>query len=193
MIERLIHLLSKLPGLGPRSARRVALYLIKSREGLMIPLAEALHATAMSMHSCPICYNFDSVSPCGVCSDTRRDKTMICVVEDISDLWAIERSHIFNGLYHVLGGTLSALDGRGPEDLHLDTLAARAANGEVAEIILATNATIDGQTTAHYITELLKEHPVKLSRLAYGIPIGGELDYMDDGTLGAALKARQPF
>lgn len=192
-IERLIYLLAKLPGLGPRSARRVALNLIKYREGLMYPLAEALRAVADSITSCVICNNLDSISPCTICNDSRKDKTTICIVEEVSDLWAIERSHIFSGVYHVLGGTLSALDGRGPNDLHLDGLVSRVSAGDVTEIILATNATVDGQTTAHYITELLKEYQVKISRLAHGIPMGGELDYLDDGTLGAALKARQPF
>ncbi len=188
-----MRLLAKLPGVGPRSARRMVLHLIKHRESLMYPLADTMRIAADAVVQCTICGNLDSCNPCTLCSNTRRDSATICVVEEVSDLWAMERSHMFDGVYHVLGGTLSALDGRGPEALHLSRLVARVAEGGVQEIILATNATVDGQTTAHYITELLKDYTVKISRLAYGIPIGGELDYLDDGTLGAALKARQPF
>lgn len=192
-LERLIHLLAKLPGLGPRSARRAALHMIKYRESVMQPLSEAIRVTADSIKICSECGNLDSMSPCHICSSSRRDTATLCVVEEVGDLWAIERSNIFTGLYIVLGGTLSALDGRGPNDLNIAKLLEKAANAEVAEVILATNATVDGQTTAHYITERLKDCNVKVSRLAYGIPIGGELDYLDDGTLGAALRARQPF
>jgi recombination protein RecR len=192
-LERLIHLLAKLPGLGPRSARRAALHMIKYRESVMQPLAEALKVTADSIKICTECGNLDSISPCTICASDRRDGSIICVVEEVGDLWAIERSNIFNGTYIVLGGTLSALDGRGPGDLNIGKLLAKVAASGVNEVILATNATIDGQTTAHYITERLKDYAVKVSRIAHGIPIGGELDYLDDGTLGAALRARQPF
>lgn len=192
-LERLIHLLAKLPGLGPRSARRAALHMIKHRENVMQPLADAIRVTADSIKICTECGNLDSLSPCNICTSSRRDLSTICVVEEVGDLWAIERSNIFSGRYIVLGGTLSALDGRGPDDLNIAKLLEKAAGAEVTEVILATNATVDGQTTAHYITERLKGCDVKVSRLAYGIPIGGELDYLDDGTLGAALRARQPF
>jgi recombination protein RecR len=191
-IERLIHLLSKLPGLGPRSARRAALYLIKRKESLLEPLAGALGQAAANIRACSVCGNLDTQDPCAVCADPRRDKSLICVVEEVADLWAMERSGAYRGLYHVLGGTLSALDGVGPEDLNIAGLAARAGAGEVREVILAMNATVDGQTTAHYIAERLEQSGVTVTKLAHGLPIGGELDYLDDGTLTAALHARRP-
>lgn len=191
-IERLIQLLARLPGLGPRSARRAVLHLMKRQESLMLPLAESLRRTAESLHNCGICGNLDSCDPCAICADPERDRTVICVLEEVADLWAIERSGAFKGVYHVLGGTLSALDGRGPDDLGLDGLAARAREAAVGEVILALSATVDGQTTAHYIAERLADCGVVLSHLAHGVPVGGELDYLDDGTLTAALKARRP-
>jgi recombination protein RecR len=191
-LEQLIALFAKLPGLGPRSARRMVLHLIRNKEKTLAPLVAALMQTSESVRTCGVCGNLDVVDPCAICSDAKRDPTQICVVEEIADLWAIERSRIFRGRYHVLGGTLSALDGRGPEQLHIDGLVTRAQAGDVLEVILATNATVEGQTTAHYISDRLAGCNVKLSRLAHGIPIGGELDYLDDGTLGTALKARLP-
>ncbi len=191
-IERLIQLLAKLPGLGPRSARRAALHLIKRKEALLAPLAEALGQAAANIHPCGRCGNLDSQDPCAICADARRDESMICVVEGVADLWALERSATFRGRYHVLGGTLSALDGIGPEDLNIATLVARAGAEPVREVILALNATVDGQTTAHYVADRLVGCDVTVSRLAQGVPVGGELDYLDDGTLAAALKARRP-
>lgn len=190
-IEQLIRLIGKLPGVGNRSARRMALHLMKHRETLMRPLGHALVATADNIKTCTTCQNLDISDPCHICLDTRRQGNVICVVEEVADLWAIERSNVFRGRYHVLGGTLSALDGRGPDQLHITGLIARASAPEVEEIILANNATVEGQTTAHYITEALKSAHITITRLAHGIPIGGELDYLDDGTLHAALKARQ--
>jgi recombination protein RecR len=191
-IDRLIQLLAKLPGLGPRSARRAALHLLKKREALMTPLAQAISRAAEAIRTCSVCGNLDTADPCVVCSDTRRDTTLICVVEDVADLWALERGRVFAGGYHVLGGTLSALDGVGPEDLNIAGLMRRARDGAVREVILATNATVDGQTTAHYLADRLAEiDGVKVSRLAHGVPVGGELDYLDEGTLAAALKARR--
>jgi recombination protein RecR len=191
-IERLIDLLAKLPGLGPRSARRAALHLIKRPVQLMEPLAEAMARAAAAIRTCSICGNVDTHNPCGVCSDPRRDASLICVVEDVADLWALERTASFAGRYHVLGGTLSALDGVGPDDLNIGGLVDRARDPAVREVILATNATVAGQTTAHYITERLVDCGVAVSRLAHGVPVGGELDYLDDGTLTAALKSRRP-
>ena len=191
-IDRLIELLARLPGLGPRSARRAVLHLVKKREALLRPLAAALTAAADTIRNCSICGNLDSQDPCVICRDERRDPTIICVVEEVADLWAIERSGAFAGRYHVLGGTLSALDGRGPEQLRVDDLAARAKDPAVREVILALSATVDGQTTGHYLSERLADAGVTVSRLAHGVPVGGELDYLDDGTLTAALKARQP-
>ena len=191
-IERLIDLLAKLPGLGPRSARRAALYLIKRPLQVMDPLAQAMARAAAAIRTCSVCGNVDTHDPCSVCSDARRDPAIICVVEDVADLWALERTASFAGLYHVLGGTLSALDGVGPEDLDIGGLVQRARDPAVREVILATNATVAGQTTAHYITERLAECGVTVSRLAHGVPVGGELDYLDDGTLTAALKSRRP-
>ena len=192
-IERLIQLLARLPGLGPRSARRAALHLIKKREALLTPLADALKEAAGAIRICGSCGNIDTTDPCAICRDPRRDRSLICVVEDVGDLWALERAGAHAGRYHVLGGTLSPLDGIGPEDLNLHSLVARAQDPEVREIILAVNATVEGQTTAHYVTDLLANGHVRVSRLAHGVPIGGELDYLDEGTLAAAVRARQPF
>jgi recombination protein RecR len=190
-IDRLAALLARLPGLGPRSARRAVLHLLKHQDSLLRPLAAALEQTADAVSPCGTCGNLDTVEPCSVCSDPRRDRSTLCVVEEVGDLWALERAGVFGGLYHVLGGTLSALDGVGPEDLRIADLVQRAGGGEIKEIILATNATVDGQTTAHYVTDRLEETDVKISRLALGVPVGGELDYLDEGTLGAALKSRR--
>jgi len=190
-IDRLIQLLAKLPGLGPRSARRAALHLIKKRETLMEPLADALAGAAAAIRTCPVCGNLDTTSPCHVCRDAGRDRTTLCVVEEVGDLWAMERTGAFRGLYHVLGGTLSALEGVGPEDLTIPALLERASRPEVTEVILALNATVSGQTTAHYLADRLSGCAVTLSRLAHGVPVGGELDHLDDGTLTAALRARR--
>ncbi len=190
-IEQLIQLLAKLPGLGPRSARRAALHLINRREILMHPLARALADAAKKIRICTNCGNIDTIDPCAICADPRRDPAAICVVEQVADLWALERTHAFSGRYQVLGGTLSALDGVGPEDLRIDDLIERAGRAEAREVILALGATVDGQTTAHYIAERLAGMDVVVTRLAHGVPVGGELDYLDDGTLTAALKARR--
>jgi len=192
-IETLIRLLAKLPGLGPRSARRAVLHLLKRKESLLAPLAEALGAAAERVHACGRCGNLDSQDPCAICADGRRDDSVICVVEEVADLWALERAGAFRGRYHVLGGVLSALDGVGPEDLNVAGLVARLGEGRVREVILATNATVDGQTTAHYIIDRLADTGVEITRLAHGVPLGGELDYLDDGTLATALKSRRPF
>jgi recombination protein RecR len=192
-IERLIQLLGRLPGLGPRSARRVALHLLKKRETLMQPLSAALADTARAIRPCSICGNLDTTDPCSICVDPKRDATLLCVVEDVGDLWALERGRIFPGRYHVLGGTLSALDGVGPEELNIAALVQRVVAGEVREVIVATNATVDGQTTAHYLSDRLADLGVPVSRLAHGVPVGGELDWLDDGTLAMALKARRSF
>jgi len=192
-IDRLIQLLAKLPGLGPRSARRAALQLIKDRRRLMVPLADALRAASESVVTCTRCGNVDTSDPCHICRDERRDGTIICLVEDIADLWALERARAFKGRYHVLGGVLSALDGIGPEDLSIGALLERARDPEVKEVIVATSATVDGQTTAHYLTDILSDCQVVVSRLAHGVPVGGELDYLDDGTLNAALNSRRPL
>ena len=189
-IERLIQHFAKLPGLGPRSARRAVLFLIKRRESLMLPLAQALGDAAGAMRTCSVCSNVDVTEPCAICRDTRRDPSVICVVEDVADLWALERAAAFTGRYHVLGGTLSALDGRTPEDLSIAPLVARTATEEVTEVMLALSATVEGQTTAHYVADRLADCSVTISRLAHGVPVGGELDYLDDGTLSAAVKAR---
>ncbi|MBM3537759.1 MAG: recombination protein RecR [Alphaproteobacteria bacterium] len=190
-IEKLIQLLARLPGLGPRSARRAALDLLKRRDALLRPLAEALNVAAEKIVACAICGNLDTVNPCAICADVRRDSATLCVVEEVADLWAIERSAAFRGRYHVLGGVLSALDGIGPEDLGIARLVERASAPEVREIILAMNATVEGQTTAHYVTDRLAGTKVQVTRLAHGLPVGGELDYLDDGTLTAALRARR--
>lgn len=192
-IDKLILLLAKLPGLGPRSARRAALYLVKRREAVLLPLAKALADAAANVKTCSTCGNLDTTDPCRLCTDPRRDDATICVVEDVADLWALERAAVFKGRYHVLGGTLSALDGVGPEDLNIPGLIAKARCETVTEVILATNATVDGQTTAHYIQDRLKGANVAVTSLAQGVPIGGELDYLDDGTLGAALRTRRPL
>ena len=190
-IERLIQLLAKLPGLGPRSARRAALHLIKNRDKLLTPLASAIAEARDKVTVCGTCGNVDTSDPCTLCTDPRRDQSIICVVEEVGDLWALERAGAWNGLYHVLGGTLSAIEGVRPEDLSIAQLIARAAN--VIEVVLAVNATVEGQTTAHYITERLKGLDIATSRLAHGVPVGGELDYLDEGTLTQAMKARRPF
>jgi recombination protein RecR len=190
-IDHLIQLLARLPGFGPRSARRAALHLIKNAQTLISPLAQALSDTAAAIRSCGICGNVDTTDPCAVCANPQRDHTTLCVVEEIADLWALERTGVYSGRYHVLGGRLSALDGIGPEDLNIASLVARAGSEDIAEIILATNLTVDGQTTAHYITDRLGDCGVKITRLAHGVPVGGELDYLDDGTLTAALRARR--
>lgn len=192
-IDNLITIFAKLPGLGPRSARRIVLQLIRQKEKLMLPLITTMTSASETIRSCGVCGNLDTSDPCGICEDGRRDQSLICVVEELADLWAIERSHSYRGTYHILGGTLSALDGRGPAQLNVEKLVMRAGNADVREVILATNATIDGQTTAHYLTDRLSGCNVHISRLAQGIPMGGELDYLDDGTLGAAFKARLPF
>jgi recombination protein RecR len=192
-IEQLVQLLAKLPGLGPRSARRAALHLLKRRENLLEPLARAIAAAAEKVRVCSVCGNLDTRDPCLVCVDPRRDGETICVVESVADLWAIERTGSFRGRYHVLGGVLSALDGIGPDDLNMAGLMKRIAEGGIREVIIATGATVDGQTTAHYVTDRLQGTGVAVSRLAHGVPVGGELDYLDDGTLTAALKARRPF
>ena len=193
-IERLIQLLSRLPGLGPRSARRAALHLVKNREKLLSPLAAAMAEAEEKVLVCSTCGNIDTQDPCTICTDEKRDAAIICVVEEVGDLWALERAGAINGQYHVLGGTLSAIEGVGPNDLNIDGLLQRCGPGSaVKEVILAVNATVDGQATAHYITDRLKEREIAVSRLAHGVPVGGELDYLDEGTLSAAMKARRPF
>ena len=190
-IENLVKLLARLPGLGPRSARRAVLQMMRRRESLLDPLSEALMVARDKIVSCTICGNIDTLSPCTICADSRRDASVLCVVEDVGDLWALERAQAVKGRYHVLGGTLSALDGIGPDDLNLGGLKQRCAENAVKEIILATNATVEGQTTAHVITDMLSDLDVTITRLAHGVPVGGELDYLDDGTLLAAMKSRR--
>ncbi|MGI6245978.1 MAG: recombination mediator RecR [Pseudochelatococcus sp.] len=192
-IERLIKLLARLPGLGPRSARRAALQLVKRRESLLAPLAEAMQQVSERVRVCSTCGNVDTSDPCAICRDETRDASVLVVVADVSDLWALERSGAIRARYHVLGGVISALDGVRPDDLNLATLHARASDSAVREVILALNATVDGQTTAHYITSVLAGLPVRITRLAHGVPIGGELDYLDDGTLAAAIRQRGTF
>ncbi|HUI20211.1 MAG TPA: recombination mediator RecR [Methylocella sp.] len=192
-IERLIHLLARLPGLGPRSARRAALHLIGKREELLAPLANALNVACEKIVTCHICGNIDTCDPCTLCLDERRDAATLVVVETVADLWALERAGALSARYHVLGGTLSPLDGIGPKDLNLASLASRVAHDHVLEVVLALNATVDGQTTAHYITGLLADFEVKITRLAHGVPVGGELDYLDEGTLTAAIRSRTAF
>jgi recombination protein RecR len=189
-IERLIQLLAKLPGLGPRSARRAALTLLKKRDQLLEPLSLAMRDAASAIKTCETCGNLDTTSPCALCRDPRRDPHVLCVVEDVADLWALERAGVFRGKYHVLGGALSALDGVTPERLNVATLIERVKGG-VDEVILAMNATVEGQTTAHYLMDTLANTRVKVTRLAHGVPVGGELDYLDEGTLSAAFKARR--
>ncbi len=191
-IETLASVLSRLPGLGPRSARRAVLWLIKRRETSLVQLVEALAAVREGLVECRTCGNVDTSDPCGICADTRRDGRALCVVEDVSDLWALDRAKLFTGRYHVLGGRLSALDGVRPEDLTIGKLIERVASGGIDEVVLAMNATLEGQTTAHYIAERLEGYPVRLTQLAHGLPVGGELDYLDEGTLAQALRARRP-
>jgi recombination protein RecR len=192
-IERLIQLLAKLPGLGPRSARRAALHLVKRREELMEPLTAALGDALAKIVVCDTCGSIDTRNPCSVCADQTRDSALLVAVENVADLWALERAGAVNGRYHVLGGTLSALDGIGPDDLNISSLIGRAHEPEVKEVVLALSATVDGQTTAHYITDLLRNADVKVTRLAHGVPVGGELDYLDEGTLTAAIRQRTLF
>ncbi len=192
-IERLIQLLAKVPGLGPRSARRAALHLIKKKEQLLSPLADAMSEAVDNVRICSVCGNVDTADPCMICTDIRRDPAILIVVEDVADLWALERAGSMNARFHVLGGTLSPLDGIGPEQLNIRTLVDRVSGGEVTESILAVNATVEGQTTAHYLTDQLAGFGVKVTRLALGVPVGGELDYLDEGTLAAALKSRTAF
>ncbi|WP_224545219.1 recombination mediator RecR [Mesorhizobium sp. CA16] len=192
-IERLIQLLAKVPGLGPRSARRAALHLIKKKEQLLEPLAAAMSEAVDKVRICSTCGNVDTADPCMICTDPRRDASTLIVVEDVSDLWALERAAAMNVRYHVLGGTLSPLDGIGPDQLNIRSLVDRVAGGEVKEVILAVNATVEGQTTAHYLTDQLSGFDVKVTRLAHGVPVGGELDYLDEGTLAAALRSRTAF
>ncbi len=191
-IEALTSALARLPGFGPRSARRAVLHLLKRRESSLAPLRSALIAVEERLATCGICGNVDTTDPCAICADPRRDARSLCVVEDVSDLWALERGRLFPGRFHVLGGRLSALEGVRPEDLAIDGLVARVAAGGVDEVVLAMNATLEGQTTAHYLAERLERHPVRLTQLAHGLPVGGELDYLDEGTLAQALRARRP-
>lgn len=191
-IERLIGLLAKLPGFGPRSARRAALRLLQHPESRMLPLAAALADAARAVRPCRLCGNLDSLDPCAICADPQRDRSVICVVEGVGDLWALERAGVHRGLYHVLGGTLSPLSGTGPEDLNVAPLLARIEAGGVAEVILALGATVDGATTAHWLADRLAKLPVSVTRVGQGVPIGGALDVLDDGTLAAALRARRP-
>ena len=191
-IETLASALAKLPGLGPRSARRAVLWLVKRRETALVQVIEALAAVRDRLAECPQCGNVDTQSPCAICTDPRRDARALCVVEDVADLWALDRAKLFTGRYHVLGGRLSALDGVRPEDLTIDRLLARVAEGGVDEVVLAMNATLEGQTTAHYLAERLEGLPVRITQLAHGLPVGGELDYLDEGTLAQALRARRP-
>ena len=190
-IDRLILLISKLPGFGPKSAGRVVLHLLKRKDQLMKPLSEALLNASEKILNCETCGNIDLLSPCGMCEDNSRDQSQICVIEDVADLWALEKSGVFNGCYHILGGNLSAINGIGPDDLSIKQLVARASEDHVREVILAMSATVDGQTTAHYVAESLESSNVEVSRLGHGVPVGGELDYMDEGTIAAALSSRQ--
>ncbi|MEL7485713.1 MAG: recombination mediator RecR [Pseudomonadota bacterium] len=192
-LQRLIDLLAKLPGLGPRSAKRAALHLLKKREPLMNPLAFALSDAAEKVKACSECGNWDSIDPCAICCDAERRPTVLCVVEDVADLWAMERAGAHRGRYHVLGGLLSPLDGVGPEDLNIGRLVERASDARVEEVVLALSATVDGQTTAHYVTDQLEASGVTVTKLSQGVPVGGELDYLDEGTLSAAMKARRAF
>jgi recombination protein RecR len=191
-IETLTSALSRLPGLGPRSARRAVLWLIKRRETSLVQLMDALAAVREGLVECQTCGNVDTTNPCAICTDSRRDARSLCVVEDVADLWALDRARLFTGRYHVLGGKLSALDGVRPEDLTIAALIDRVARGGIDEVVLAMNATLEGQTTAHYIAERLESYPVRLTQLAHGLPVGGELDYLDEGTLAQALRARRP-
>lgn len=192
-IETLVSALARLPGLGPRSARRAVLWLVKRRETALVQLLDALAAVREKLVECSICGNVDTADPCGICADPRRDAKSICVVEEVADLWALDRARLFTGKYHVLGGRLSALDGVRPEDLTIGKLLARVEQGGVDEVVLAMNATLEGQTTAHYIAERLEGFPLRITQLAHGLPVGGELDYLDEGTLAQALRARRPL
>ncbi len=192
-IDRLIQLLAKLPGLGPRSARRAALHLVKKKEQLLEPLSAAMETAARTIVVCSTCGNIDTTDPCTICADPRRDQSLLVVVEDVADLWALERAGVLNARYHVLGGSLSPLDGIGPDDLSIGKLVTRVAAGGISEVILAVNATVEGQTTAHFITDRLAGLGVKVTRLAHGVPVGGELDYLDEGTLFEAIRQRTPF
>lgn len=191
-IETLTAALSRLPGLGPRSARRAVLWLIKRRETALVQLLDALAAVRETLVECHVCGNVDTSDPCGICADPRRDARSLCVVEEVADLWALDRARLFTGRYHVLGGRLSALDGIRPEDLTIDRLLQRVGEGGIDEVLLAMNATLEGQTTAHYIAERLEAYPVRVTQLAHGLPVGGELDYLDEGTLAQAIRARRP-
>ena len=191
-IEALASALARLPGLGPRSARRAVLWLVKNREQALPALLSALGAVQDTLVECDICGNVDTRNPCGICADPRRDQKSLCVVEDVADLWALDRSRLFQGRYHVLGGKLSALDGVRPEDLNIASLLARVEEGGIDEVVLAMNATLEGQTTAHYLAERLEAFPLRITQLAHGLPVGGELDYLDEGTLAQALRARRP-
>jgi recombination protein RecR len=191
-IEALSQALARLPGLGPRAARRAVLHLMKRREAALQPLLAALEAVSEKLSTCSVCGNVDTADPCNICRDPRRDDSLLCVVEEVADLWALDRSRLFPGRYHVLGGRLSALEGVRPEDLAVDSLIARVSKGGINEVVLATNATLEGQTTAHYLAERLEKFPIRISQLAHGLPVGGELDYLDEGTLAQALRARRP-
>jgi recombination protein RecR len=191
-IETLAAALSRLPGLGPRSARRAVLWLIKRRETALVQLRDALEAVQGALVECQVCGNIDTSDPCAICTDARRDARSLCVVEEVADLWALDRARLFTGRYHVLGGRLSALDGVRPEDLSVDRLLARVEEGGIDEVVLAMNATLEGQTTAHYIAERLESFPLRITQLAHGLPVGGELDYLDEGTLAQAIRARRP-
>ncbi|WP_309601612.1 recombination mediator RecR [Sphingomonas sp.] len=191
-IDALTQALARLPGLGPRSARRAVLHLMKKREGALEPLLAALQSVADNLSTCSTCGNLDTRNPCAICIDPRRDDKSLCVVEEVADLWALDRSRLFPGRYHVLGGRLSALEGVRPEDLGIDKLVARVTAGGIDEVVLAMNATLEGQTTAHYLAERLDKFPIRLTQLAHGLPVGGELDYLDEGTLAQALRARRP-
>ncbi|MGH6613163.1 recombination mediator RecR [Sphingomonas sp.] len=191
-IEALTQALARLPGLGPRSARRAVLHLLKKRETALGPLLNALNAVEENLATCSICGNIDTINPCGICIDPRRDSRALCVVEEVADLWALDRSRLFPGRFHVLGGRLSALEGIRPEDLTIDSLVRRIEAGGIDEVVLAMNATLEGQTTAHYIAERIERFPIRVTQLAHGLPVGGELDYLDEGTLAQALRARRP-
>lgn len=192
-IEALSQALARLPGLGPRSARRAVLHLMKRRESALEPLLAALQDVAARLSACSTCGNLDTSDPCAICADQRRDQRLLCVVEEVADLWALDRSRLVPGRFHVLGGRLSALEGVRPEDLGIDRLVGRVAAGGIDEVVLAMNATLEGQTTAHYLAERLEKFPIRLTQLAHGLPVGGELDYLDDGTLAQALRARRPI
>ncbi|HMI19318.1 MAG TPA: recombination mediator RecR [Sphingomonas sp.] len=191
-IDALTQALARLPGLGPRSARRAVLYLLKKREAALVPLQRALEAVSAKLATCTTCGNVDTSDPCQICADPRRDARMLCVVEEVADLWALDRTRLFPGRFHVLGGRLAALEGVRPEDLTIDSLVGRIERGGIDEVVLAMNATLEGQTTAHYIAERIERFPVRVTQLAHGLPVGGELDYLDEGTLAQALRARRP-